>query len=158
MTLRLPPVMPAVTIPRCPNDPSGLLPIGGAEPGGWHDMMRHALGQVTFLAGHKHKRFAKQICQREVSKVTRAQWKLCLHLAWRYRKQIPDCLVPPHDRVKLLPKWDGPSEKRQKRAVLPREDLASPQQVRSLMLGQLDLVDALRDAGAEPGRGAALTP
>lgn len=74
------------------------------EPSGWEklDRMRKALGQCTFLPGHPHKRFARQINQVPVENLTERQRRHLIRLAWRYRRQMPRDLVPSKDGVEAM--------------------------------------------------------
>ncbi len=56
-----------------------------------------ALQRVTFLPGSSHKRFAREIGQTDPRHFTTSQVRHVARLAWRYRRQMPEHLVPPTD-------------------------------------------------------------
>jgi ABC-type phosphonate transport system ATPase subunit len=70
--------------------------------GSWFDRMRHALGRCTFLPGSAHKRFARQVSAMPLEKITEAQRRHVIRLAWRYRRQMPRDLVPSKDAVEAM--------------------------------------------------------
>lgn len=72
------------------------------EPGGKIDRMRKALVECTFLPGSSHKRFARQLSQMYLDKITPKQERHLIRLAWRYRRQMPAGLVPSKDAVQAL--------------------------------------------------------
>jgi hypothetical protein len=66
------------------------------------DRMRKALGCCTFVPGSAHKRFARDVSSVELVKITEAQRRQVIRLAWRYRRQMPSDLVPSKDAVDAL--------------------------------------------------------
>lgn len=80
------------------------------QPGGTRDRMRLALGQCTFLPGSSHKRFARQVSQMYLDKITEKQWRHVIRLAWRYRRQMPAELIPSKDAVEALDAGWQPQE------------------------------------------------
>lgn len=66
------------------------------------DEMRAALVQCAFLPGHPHKRFARQVAAMPLDKITEAQRRHIIRLAWRYRRSMPARLVPRKDAVEAL--------------------------------------------------------
>lgn len=58
------------------------------------DQTIDALGKCTFLPGHPHKRFAYNMHAIPVEKLSEAQIRYVLILAYRYRRQMPEHLVP----------------------------------------------------------------
>lgn len=72
------------------------------EIGGVRDRMRLALAECTFLPASSHKRFARQVGQMHLDKITEKQWRHVIRLAWRYRRQMPLDLVPSKDAVAAL--------------------------------------------------------
>jgi hypothetical protein len=82
-----------------------LIPVETPIAGGWHDRVRLALARCTFLPASAHQRFSRHIGAMALAAITEAQWAHVMRLAWRYRRQMPSSLVPPHGLVKALPEW-----------------------------------------------------
>jgi hypothetical protein len=58
------------------------------------DQMRRALRACSFPPATAAKRFARQVCEMPIDKVSPAQWLTVVVLAHRFRRQMPDALVP----------------------------------------------------------------
>ena len=58
------------------------------------DEMRRALGGCTFLPASWDKRFARALAMMPADKITERQRRNVIRLAWKYRRQMPDDLVP----------------------------------------------------------------
>lgn len=82
------------------------------QPGGIRDRMRLALAECSFLPASSHKRFARQVGQMYLDKITEKQWRHVIRLAWRYRRQMPYDLIPSKDAVEALDAAWGPVETR----------------------------------------------
>ena len=82
------------------------------DAAGWEklDRMRRALGRCTFLPGHAHKRFAREINYPPVETLTERQRRHLIRLAWRYRRQMPRDLVPSKDAVEAMDSGWAPQE------------------------------------------------
>ena len=65
------------------------------------DKLRRRFVECSFLPGSAHKRFAASIRHRTAAEMSLAQRNLMLILAHRYRRQIPECLVPTAETVAL---------------------------------------------------------
>lgn len=83
--------------------------------------LAEALGQCSFLPGHPHKRFVRDmvaIARRSPDKeLTPRQREYLDILAWRYRRQIPGSLVPGGKPADLLPK-SSPAVERDPRLLI----------------------------------------
>lgn len=64
--------------------------------------MKAALGKCRFLPGHPNKRFARDIADMPVERLTERQRRHIIRLAWRYRRSMPFDLVPSKDAVMAL--------------------------------------------------------
>ena len=63
--------------------------------------VRIALGRCTFPPAHPHKRFVRQIQHVDATQMSEAQIDLMMLLAYRYRRQMPERLVPSDKIVKM---------------------------------------------------------
>ena len=66
------------------------------------DEMRRALGRCTFLPASWDKRFARALAMMPADKITERQRRNVIRLAWKYRRQMPDDLVPSKDAVMAM--------------------------------------------------------
>lgn len=64
--------------------------------------MKAALATCRFLPGHPDKRFARDMANVPVERVTERQRRHIIRLAWRYRRSMPADLVPGKDAVTAL--------------------------------------------------------
>lgn len=72
-----------------PHDPNVAF-----EAAGPLDKTVAALARCSFLPGHPHKRFARDIAARPVEQLSPKQIAYALALAYRYRRQMPTALIP----------------------------------------------------------------
>jgi hypothetical protein len=97
-------------------------------PGSPLDRMRLALCRCTFLPGSAHKRFARDIAHMQLDKITEAQWRHVIRLAWRYRRQMPRDLIPSKDAVEAMDAaWNAARTAQERRRLKPLCHLANEQ-------------------------------
>lgn len=91
-----------------------------------------ALGRCTFLPGHPHKRFVRQVNQiadHDPAKITWRQWAYVRRLAWTYRRQLPPDFPPYRKPDDPPPRPPKPPKRDRAKPPPVLTDLDSPQMV-----------------------------